>query len=165
MSEALGLHATWLRAPSDTIDTITDQYIGPKTLVRTMISGAATVTNDSSDGYPSLWQGIIAWHGSTDAVIPNDLPDPQDGSHDWITWMPAHTNGLTTVTSHTEFHWGFGGGYWESQAMRKLPPGVGILWVARFTENTPTGHLTARINMSARFALKGDVTATGLGGG
>lgn len=152
----------WLRVPSDSTDLAAETFIAPKTLVRTMVRGMAITDTLVDNSYFGLYMGIIVWHGNADNTVPSALsgPDPTNGALDWIFYAPSNVATAGLGVSESQFNWGIDGDWKESRAQRKLPPGAGILLALYSTPNA-----TYRARWSFRLALKGDVTAPGLGGG
>lgn len=158
-------YAQWLRFPSDGVDPTqpTIGAIGAKTLVNTRLFFTFTINPSDVAGEANrLMMGVITFDWADPTTMPNfaQAPDPFVGSYDWIIWNPTGSTAgfvgefFTLTTSAQD------DGCLQSKAMRKLPPGRGVLFVMAYE-----GVQIVRGFASARLGLKGDVTAVGLGSG
>lgn len=130
--------SSWMKWPADRIRVNDDNFIEPsdETLVRSLVKvGLTNLTNDTITGW---CVGLLAFDGgeypefydkatfNTSALVAPPHPITQ-ADDDWILRYPIEfsvTSGLPAFTNVEPSP------LWtESRAMRKLPPGTGILAV------------------------------------
>lgn len=166
---------TWVRVPSETIDPSNDTEIVPKTLVRTLVRAdfqTGPLPEPGSVLNGTFYFGIIAWRSSTPADPTFGFagwPDPTNGAYDWVFWAPIFMTNVSSGTgANVQLKATFGNdtetGWTQSRAMRKLPPQTGLLMCLFYDGGLGSTPIIG-LNIGVRLALKGDVSAVGLGGG
>lgn len=156
----------WLKQPGDTVNLfLATEGSEPsdETLIRTLWWPVVSVNNSSVlTGTGFLTFGVIAFD-SEDPVLfqaqifaggSSDTPDPYYSSTDWILrkqyiFPGASAPGLSTVIFYptTDFDM-------QSRAMRKCPPGTGILGVLSWHSPNLGQTATLSAGVDGRIALK-----------
>jgi len=139
------LVAGWARVPSDVVDTFNDfQVPNNSTLISTRVSYQGYVRKDDDSGACDVFvdAGLIAWPSANSDFVPAELPDVRLP----YPWIWRHHEGFTLGASSSALPriWQWDNNFGPesiigSKAQRKLPEGMGILFVGQVTVPTNMG--------------------------
>jgi len=146
----------WFRWPTGNPDPLNNDDTPPEcTLIKTMSAPVIRTDNTSTQANDQIiiFAGLISW----DAIEPLDFgvtagvfPNPADASFDWIwrtTFLLQQQNTVISAsTGGTE-------STYISKAMRKLPPGTGVVGLLSMVNFS---GVTLRVSWSwdVRYAVK-----------
>jgi len=151
----------WIRVPADAYDTAANYQVpNNSTLIKTRVSLQCMVRSDTDLGANTMFfdTGIIAWPGFEGETIPTDFPDP---AAPW-PWIWRHRQTVPILGASTSFlpnFYSFDNLFGpesnvSSQAQRKLPEGMGILLVARWTIPSAGNSYTRWLGVRGTMWLK-----------
>jgi len=122
------------------------------TLVRTIcaFSVQTGVTSSGDIALPTM--GLIAWSLATSSDAPDILPDPNDGTWDWIIrWAMPLANGTETDEYFQFFSAAANPMFTESRAMRRYGTDMGLLFVI---SNGDQGEGSVSVPLSFAFDVR-----------